>query len=241
MRIWHLPQTTHQLGCWHKKKVSQQSNHGKQYQLQIGVPAMQPLSSNSNPMLHPIPSRRPNPPVSPSHIWRIPMSKWMGGLLGTYLQPSDSNPTQWLMGPNQTAFAYPKFSPATKNNGRQRAFWHWKGINIDVKENPRGTHDIYINSMIPLTVDILGTDNLARCAAAGLLAIHATAWPKHPKEPIPQEEMEARNKLSAEARLKEEKIILGWWIDFCHLIISLPDTSSQLGQSWSRKFSHTVP
>jgi hypothetical protein len=35
--------------------------------------------------------------------------------------------------------------------------------------------------------------------------------------------MEARNKLSAEARLEEEKIILGWRINFCCLIISLPD------------------
>ncbi len=78
---------------------------GEQDWLQISVPAMQPLSSNSNSILHPTPSQRPNPPVSPSHIWRIPMSEQMGGLLGTYLQPSNSNPTQWLMGPNQTAFA----------------------------------------------------------------------------------------------------------------------------------------
>jgi hypothetical protein len=35
--------------------------------------------------------------------------------------------------------------------------------------------------------------------------------------------MKARNKLSAEAVLKEEKIILGWHINFCCLIISLPD------------------
>jgi hypothetical protein len=35
--------------------------------------------------------------------------------------------------------------------------------------------------------------------------------------------MEARNKLSAEAGLKEEKIILGWHINFCRLIIFLLD------------------
>jgi hypothetical protein len=35
--------------------------------------------------------------------------------------------------------------------------------------------------------------------------------------------MEARDKLSAEARLVEENIILGWCINFCRLIISLPD------------------
>jgi hypothetical protein len=36
--------------------------------------------------------------------------------------------------------------------------------------------------------------------------------------------MEAQNKLSAEAGLEEEKIILGWHVNFCHLIISLPDS-----------------
>ncbi len=72
-------------------------------------------------------------------------------------------------------------------------------------------------------MDIPGTDNLARCAAARLLAIHATAQPKHPDEPIPREEMDARNKLSPETGLKEEKIILGWHINFCRLIIFLPD------------------
>jgi hypothetical protein len=72
-------------------------------------------------------------------------------------------------------------------------------------------------------VDIPGTDNLARCAAARLLVIHATARPKHPDKPIPREEMEARNKLSPEAGLEEEKIILGWHINFCRLIIFLPD------------------
>ncbi len=93
---------------------------------------------------------------------------------------------------------------------------------VEIEVNPKG-HDIYIDDMIPLMVDIPGTDNLARCARAGLLAIHATARPKHPDKPIPREEMEARNKLSTEAGLEEEKIILGWHIDFCHLIISLPD------------------
>ncbi len=74
-----------------------------------------------------------------------------------------------------------------------------KELIVKIEVNPRGTHDIYIDDMIPPTVDIPGTDNLARCVAAGLLAIHATAQPKHPDEPIPREDMEARNKLSTEA------------------------------------------
>ena len=34
--------------------------------------------------------------------------------------------------------------------------------------------------------------------------------------------MEARNKLESEALLEEQKVILGWLIDFCHLFIRLP-------------------
>jgi hypothetical protein len=49
-----------------------------------------------------------------------------------------------------------------------------KEMIVNIEMNPRGIHDIYIDDMIPLTVDIPGTDNLARCVAAGLLAIHAT-------------------------------------------------------------------
>ncbi len=94
---------------------------------------------------------------------------------------------------------------------------------MDIKVNPRETHNIYINNLIPLTVDIPGTDNLARCAAAGLLAIHTTAQPKHPNYLIPREEMEARNKLSSESKLKEEKFILRWHINFSHHVISLPE------------------
>jgi hypothetical protein len=63
--------------------------------------------------------------------------------------------------------------PRTMDNNMP--FGIGKELIVDIKVNPKGTHDIYINDMIPLTVDIPGTDNLARCAAAGLLAIHATA------------------------------------------------------------------
>ncbi len=68
--------------------------------------------------------------------------------------------------------------------------------------------------MMPLMLDIPRIDNLARCAAAKLLAIHVMAQPKHTDKPIPREVMEARNKLTAEAGIKEEKIILGCHIDF---------------------------
>jgi hypothetical protein len=97
-----------------------------------------------------------------------------------------------------------------------------KELIVDIEIDPKGIHDIYINDMIPLTVNLPGIDNLERCKAAALLAIHATACPNHPNEPIPREEMEARNKLSAEAGLEEQKVILGWHLNFCQLIILLP-------------------
>lgn len=97
-----------------------------------------------------------------------------------------------------------------------------KELIVDIDVNSRGIHDVYIDDMIPLGIDIPGTDNLKRCEAASLLAIDATARPIHPQEPIPREEMVARNKFFAEAGLEETKIILGWLLDFRRLIISLP-------------------
>ncbi len=97
-----------------------------------------------------------------------------------------------------------------------------KELIVDIEIDPKGIHDIYIDDIIPLMVDLPDTDNLARCEAAALLAIHATACPNHPNEPIPWEEMEARDKLSAEAGLEEKKVILGWLVDFRRLIILLP-------------------
>ncbi len=49
-----------------------------------------------------------------------------------------------------------------------------KELIVEIEVNLRRTRDIYIDDIVPLTVNIPGTDNLARCAAAGLLAIHAT-------------------------------------------------------------------
>jgi hypothetical protein len=113
------------------------------------------------------------------------------------------------MGPNQPAFAYPEFVPPPRTMDGIVPFGIRKELIVEMEVNPRGTHDIYIDDMITFMVDIPGTGNLARCAAAGLLAILATAQPKHPDKPIPREEMVARNKLPAEAGLEEEKIILG--------------------------------
>jgi hypothetical protein len=93
---------------------------------------------------------------------------------------------------------------------------------VDIQVHPRGTNDIYIDSLISLMVEIKGTDNLVGCNHAPLLAIDTCVQPIHQHEPIPQEVMEA-HKLASEAPLKERKTILGWLINFRQLLIVLPD------------------
>jgi hypothetical protein len=83
--------------------------------------------------------------------------------------------------------------------------------------------NVYIDDLVQAAVITDGTDNAIRCKCATLLAIDACARPKHPNEPIPREEMEARNKLEAEAGLEEHKTILGWLVDTRCLLLSLPN------------------
>ena len=93
---------------------------------------------------------------------------------------------------------------------------------VNIPINPRGLHNIYIDDVILLMVDIPGTNNITRGQSASLLAINATAWPNHPGKPISRESMDARDKLIAEAGLTEIKTILGWEFDFRLLKILLP-------------------
>ena len=94
---------------------------------------------------------------------------------------------------------------------------------VKIPIDPRGSHNVYIDDIILLMVDIPGTDNAAHGQSASLLAIDTTARPNHPNEPIPQESMDARDKLFAEAGLTEIKMILGWEFDPRRLEISLPE------------------
>jgi hypothetical protein len=82
-------------------------------------------------------------------------------------------------------------------------FGQGKELVVDIPINPRGMHDIYINN--------IGTDHVTQGQAAALLAINATACPNQPSKPIPQESMDARDKLLAEAGLSEMKVILGFF------------------------------
>jgi hypothetical protein len=76
---------------------------------------------------------------------------------------------------------------------------------VDIPVDPRGTIDVYIDDLIQATVIIDGTDNSIHCERAMLLVIDTCAHPKHPNKPIPQEDMEARNKLQAEQDWRSKK------------------------------------
>jgi hypothetical protein len=93
---------------------------------------------------------------------------------------------------------------------------------VDIPVDARGTGDIYIDDLIQATVVIEGTDNPIQCKCATLLAIDTCVRPKHANEPIPRKDMEARNKLQAEARLEEQKTVLGWLFDTQRLLVKLP-------------------
>jgi hypothetical protein len=94
---------------------------------------------------------------------------------------------------------------------------------INIPVDPQGTGDVYIDDLVQAALIIDRTDNAIRCKGATLLAIDACARSKHPNKPIPHEEMDARNKLEAEAGLEEHKTILGWLVDTCCLLLSLPN------------------
>ena len=85
---------------------------------------------------------------------------------------------------------------------------------VDIPINPRGMHDIYIDDIINLNIDIPSTNHIACAKGAVLLAMDATAHPNHPEEPTSRESIDARDKLRAEAGHTELKVILGSDFDF---------------------------
>jgi hypothetical protein len=71
-------------------------------------------------------------------------------------------------------------------------FGEGKELMINMKVNSRGTHDIYINDLVGLGLDLLKSDNLKRSEQAPLLAIDACSRRRAPDEPIPHYDMAAR-------------------------------------------------
>jgi hypothetical protein len=91
--------------------------------------------------------------------------------------------------------------PAMELTENSISFAEGAELIVDIPVDARGTGDVYIDDLIQATVIINGTNNATQCERATLLAIDTCACPKHPNEPIPREDMEARNKLQAEAGL----------------------------------------
>jgi hypothetical protein len=87
-------------------------------------------------------------------------------------------------------------------------------------------------------------DNALRLKKAPLLAVGSAAREVAEIEPLPRDDIKARQKLIAEAGLTEIKTFLGWLLDFRWMTISLPDSkfhaysiaiSGMLKQGWTSK------
>ncbi len=102
-------------------------------------------------------------------------------------------------------------------------FAEGKELIVNIEIDDKGTHDMYLDNLVGLAIDIPGTDNIIRAERAPLLAIHTCARPVHADEPIPRLNMASLQKLKAEAALSEIKTILGWVWDQPRLIMSLPE------------------
>ena len=76
-----------------------------------------------------------------------------------------------------------KLVPSVKLIDDDTPFAEGKPLIVDPPVHPKGKSDIYIDDIISLAVDIPGSDNVRRLERGNLLAIHATARPKHPDEP----------------------------------------------------------
>lgn len=116
-------------------------------------------------------------------------------------------------------------------------FGEGKELIVSVDINDRGTHEMYLDDLIGLGIDLPDTNNIQRSERAPLLAIHTCARPIHASEPIPRENMASLQKLKAEAQLTEIKTILGWVWDLRRLIISLPEHKYI---AWSNDISNLI-
>jgi len=125
------------------------------------------------------------------------------------------NPTT-LHAPDQDLVPPPDFLPD------DTPFAPGKDLIVEVEVDKRGTHEMYLDDLVGMCIDLPDTNNLTRAERAPLLAIHTCARPLLPEEPTPRESMAAERKLKAEAGLTKVKIILGWKWNLRSLIISLP-------------------
>ena len=146
--------------------------------------------------------------------WGV-ISETICDLATAIIRDDDWNPNE-VHAPKQEEFPPPIFLPD------DIPLAEGKELIVDVDVHHRGTHDIYIDDLVGLGLDLPNCNNRERSEAAPLLAIDTCSRRVDAGEPIPRHNMAALHKLSAEGRLEEIKMILGWLWDFRRLIISLP-------------------
>ena len=136
-----------------------------------------------------------------------------------------------LISPLQALIPPPNFLPDDV------PFKEGKELAVDIAINNQGTHDMYIDNLIGLSINLPNTNNIERAEQAPLLAIHVCSCPTNEIDTILCHPMVSNKKLKAEAALSELKTILGWEWDFRRLIISLP---SNKFIAWSKLISDTI-
>ena len=161
--------------------------------------------------------------------WSI-ISELICDLATAILTDDEWDPTE-LLSPDQDKVPAPTFLPD------DIPFGEGKELVVDLDIDVRGTHEMYLDDLIGLGIDLPNTDNTIRSERAPLLGIHTCARPIHPNEPIPRQNVASLNKLKAEGGLSEVKNILGWTWDLRRLIISLPNNKHV---AWSESLKKII-
>jgi hypothetical protein len=120
---------------------------------------------------------------------------------------------------NPAALKIPTRRPLADDN----PFGEARELVVDVPVEAEGHSDVYIDDTCALGVDLPGSNNVTKIERAVLLALETTARQLMENEPIPRDDMPAKNKFKAEAAAEETKMILGWHFNFRLLAVSLPD------------------
>jgi hypothetical protein len=116
-------------------------------------------------------------------------------------------------------------------------FTEGRELAVDLHISDRGIHDMYIDDLISIAIDLPNSDNILLSERAPLLAIHACSHPNQMLEPTPRHPMVSRLKLEAKAALSKTKRIHGWDWDLRCLVISLP---SNKFIAWSQIIKNTI-
>ena len=93
-------------------------------------------------------------------------------------------------------------------------------MSVEINVSDKGQVDCYIDDITTVTIE--QNNNSQRANAAVLLAIHILDRPTNDEDPITRVDLVSLSKLTAEATLEEQKVLLGWKLDTRSLSISLP-------------------